>query len=119
MTKNQTESLQAMRVRSVPALLIPLLLLFAGVVVVLAVGLTLNPREVPSPLIGKPVPEFALPAVNGRALGLSKELYCCECNAGYRVNVLHDGLFVVERIRPRPRRSLVSPPGHRRRRTDT
>jgi len=55
----------------------------------------------------------------GRALGLSKELYCCECNAGYRVNVLHDGLFVVERIRPRPRRSLVSPPGHRRRRTDT
>jgi len=52
------------------ALLVPLLL-FAGVVVFLAVGLTLNPREVPSPLIGKPVPEFALPPVKGRTLGLS------------------------------------------------
>lgn len=27
---------------------------------VLAVGLTLNPREVPSPLVGKPAPEFQL-----------------------------------------------------------
>jgi len=44
---------------------------FAGVVVFLAIGLTLNPREVPSPLIGKPVPEFALPPVKGRTLGLS------------------------------------------------
>lgn len=52
------------------ALLVPLLL-FAAVVVFLGVGLTLNPREVPSPLIGKPVPEFALPPVKGRTLGLS------------------------------------------------
>ena len=37
----------------------------------LAVGLTLNPREIPSPLIGKAVPEFALPPVRGRTLGLS------------------------------------------------
>ncbi len=36
-----------------------------------AIGLTLNPREVPSPLINKPVPEFALPPVQGRTLGLS------------------------------------------------
>lgn len=71
MTKNQTESLHATRIGNVPALLIPLLL-FAAVVVLLAVGLTLNPREVPSPLIGKPVPEFALPPVKGRALGLSR-----------------------------------------------
>ena len=35
--------------------------LFATVAVLLGIGLTLNPREVPSPLIGKPVPEFALP----------------------------------------------------------
>ena len=27
----------------------------------LGVGLTLNPREVPSPLIGKPAPAFSLP----------------------------------------------------------
>lgn len=39
--------------------------------VFLAIGLTLNPREVPSPLIGKPVPEFSLPPVKGRTLGLS------------------------------------------------
>ena len=44
---------------------------FAGVIAVLAVGLTLNPREVPSPLIGRAVPEFALPPVRGRTLGLS------------------------------------------------
>lgn len=44
---------------------------FAGVIAVLAVGLGLNPREVPSPLIGRPVPEFALPPVRGRTLGLS------------------------------------------------
>lgn len=37
----------------------------------LAVGLTMNPREVPSPLIGKPVPEFTLPPVKGRTLGLA------------------------------------------------
>src|SRR6266478_7589885 len=30
-----------------------------------------NPSEIPSALIGKPVPQFALPAVKGRALGLS------------------------------------------------
>lgn len=50
--------------------LIPLLL-FAGIGVFLAVGLTLNPGEVPSPLIGKPVPEFSLPPVRGRVLALA------------------------------------------------
>lgn len=44
---------------------------FLAVGVFLAIGLTLNPREVPSPLIGKPVPEFSLPPVKGRTLGLS------------------------------------------------
>jgi len=35
--------------------------IFAGLVLLLAVGLRLNPREVPSPLIGKPAPGFELP----------------------------------------------------------
>ncbi len=35
--------------------------LFAVLVAFLAVGLKLDPREVPSPLIGKPAPKFALP----------------------------------------------------------
>ena len=34
---------------------------FAALIVLLAVGLRLNPREVPSPLIGKPAPAFELP----------------------------------------------------------
>ena len=31
----------------------------------------MNPREIPSALIGKPVPEFSLPPVQGRSLGLA------------------------------------------------
>lgn len=39
--------------------------------VVLAWELTRDPSNLPSPLIGKPVPEFELPPVKGRTLGLS------------------------------------------------
>ena len=46
------------------------IILFIGITIFLGIGLTLDPREVPSPLIGKPVPEFKLPPVKGRALGL-------------------------------------------------
>jgi cytochrome c biogenesis protein CcmG/thiol:disulfide interchange protein DsbE len=35
--------------------------IFVALVVLLGVGLTLNPREVPSPLVGKPTPDFELP----------------------------------------------------------
>ena len=34
---------------------------FVALVALLAVGLTLNPTEVPSPLINKPAPHFQLP----------------------------------------------------------
>jgi cytochrome c biogenesis protein CcmG, thiol:disulfide interchange protein DsbE len=34
---------------------------FVALVALLAIGLRLNPREVPSPLIGKPAPPFDLP----------------------------------------------------------
>ena len=37
---------------------------FGALVALLAVGLTLNPREVPSPLVGKPAPAFELPLLN-------------------------------------------------------
>ena len=47
------------------------LLLFFGLVVIFGIGLTLDPRKIPSPLIGKPVPVFDLPPVKGRELGLS------------------------------------------------
>lgn len=46
---------------------------FLALGVALAWGLTRNPREIPSALIGKPVPEFVLPPVQGRTLGLSSD----------------------------------------------
>jgi cytochrome c biogenesis protein CcmG/thiol:disulfide interchange protein DsbE len=45
--------------------------IFLGLAILFAYGLTRNPRDLPSMLIGKPVPEFALPPVDGRPLGLS------------------------------------------------
>jgi cytochrome c biogenesis protein CcmG/thiol:disulfide interchange protein DsbE len=39
-------------------------LLFVVLVGFLAVGLKLDPREVPSPLIGKPAPDFTLPVLD-------------------------------------------------------
>ncbi len=38
--------------------------IFMGLLVFLGIGLNLNPREVPSPLIGKPAPAFTLPDLN-------------------------------------------------------
>lgn len=71
---------------------------FAGVAVAFAIGLTLNPRELPSTLIGKAVPQFDLPPVKGRAKGLaSTDLkgqvslvnvfasWCVECRAEHPV----------------------------------
>lgn len=37
------------------------LVLFAGVLVLLGIGLGMNPRDLPSALVGKPVPQFSLP----------------------------------------------------------
>lgn len=50
--------------------LIPLIL-FLAVAGLLAVGLTMDPTRLPSQLIGKTVPEFELPPVQGRELGLA------------------------------------------------
>ena len=47
------------------------LAIFMMLALMLAWGLTHNPREIPSTLIGKPVPQFRLPPVQGRSLGLS------------------------------------------------
>ncbi|HSA60767.1 MAG TPA: DsbE family thiol:disulfide interchange protein [Nitrospiraceae bacterium] len=40
------------------------LAIFVVLVGFLAAGLTLNPREVPSPLVGKPAPAFSLPQLH-------------------------------------------------------
>ena len=46
--------------------------LFVALAGLLAIGLGLDPGRVPSVLIGKPVPEFELPPVEGRTLGLAR-----------------------------------------------
>ena len=53
------------------AMLLPLsVFLLMGVL--LGIGLTMDPKLVPSPLIGKSVPDFSLQPVQGRKAGLSK-----------------------------------------------
>ena len=49
------------------------LVVFAAMAVALGVGLTLKPREIPSVLIDKPVPRFALPGLQGMGEGFSSE----------------------------------------------
>jgi cytochrome c biogenesis protein CcmG/thiol:disulfide interchange protein DsbE len=44
---------------------------FLGLALALAWGMSRNPTTIPSALIGKPVPQFSLPPVKGRTLGLS------------------------------------------------
>jgi len=47
------------------------LAVFGALAVVLGIGLTLNPREVPSPLIGKPAPAFSLPGLHDESVRVS------------------------------------------------
>jgi cytochrome c biogenesis protein CcmG, thiol:disulfide interchange protein DsbE len=49
------------------------LALFAVLLGFLAVGLNLNPREVPSPLIGKPAPAFSLPRLDDPGTKIGRE----------------------------------------------
>ena len=60
------------------ATLVPLVL-FGLLVALFAAGLGLNPREVPSPLIGKPVPEFELARSKGAPSGL--QAVTCEAKS--------------------------------------
>ena len=47
--------------------------IFLVLVVFLAVGLNLNPREVPSPLIGKPAPAFTLTRLDAPAQSIKRD----------------------------------------------
>jgi cytochrome c biogenesis protein CcmG/thiol:disulfide interchange protein DsbE len=46
---------------------------FAGLASLFLWGLNRDPSSIPSTLIGRPVPKFSLPPVEGRTLGLSSE----------------------------------------------
>lgn len=52
--------------------LIPLII-FVALALLLAVGLTLNPSEVPSPLIGKQVPAFSAPQLHDPSQTLASD----------------------------------------------
>lgn len=77
--------------------LIPLAI-FVGMAVFLAIGLTLDPKKVPSPLVGKPVPQFNLTRLEDPAATLGSEdlkgqvslmnvwaTWCVSCRAEHRV----------------------------------
>lgn len=49
------------------------LAIFVVLLAFLGVGLNLNPREVPSPLIGKPAPDFTLPRLDNSSQALSRQ----------------------------------------------
>jgi len=73
---------------------------FVALVALLWVGLGLNPREVPSPFIGKPAPQFSLPRLEDPAATLSNAdfkghvslfnvwaTWCVSCRAEHEVLV--------------------------------
>ena len=72
MDETLTSSDAAASSRRVWLYLLPIAI-FAGIGVLLYQGLFRDPTLVPSPLIGKPVPEFALGPVPGRTDGLSSQ----------------------------------------------
>ena len=67
-TETIVEKRHRLRLRT----LIPFLI-FVLISIFLAIGLTMDPRLVPSPLVGKAVPDFNLPPVKGRVAGLAKD----------------------------------------------
>lgn len=73
MTNDASESLLPQPARRRRAVFLVPIVVFLGIAVFLGIGLSLNPREIPSPLIGKAVPDFRLAPVKGRTLGLATE----------------------------------------------
>ena len=62
---------------------------FIALVILLAVGLSLNPRELPSPLVGKPAPFFNLPLI-----GLNYK------------EIRGDGSFDLDKLKPAAEQAL-------------
>lgn len=51
------------------------LIIFIALLVLMWVGLSLNPRELPSPLIGKKAPEFELPLLQRPDVKITNEVF--------------------------------------------
>jgi thiol:disulfide interchange protein len=88
---------------------------FAALAVMLGWGLTRNPSAIPSPLVGKLVPQFSLPPVKRRTLGLSSAdlvgepsivnvfaSWCVECR------IEHPLIMQMQRERSRPSTASIT-----------
>ncbi len=78
--------------------------IFLVLVVFLAIGLRLNPREVPSPLVGKPAPYFELATVKDpeRKVGLAdlkQDVSLCNVWASWCVSCRQEHPLLVELAR--------------------
>ncbi|MCU7916940.1 MAG: DsbE family thiol:disulfide interchange protein [Candidatus Thiodiazotropha sp. (ex Dulcina madagascariensis)] len=86
------------------------LLIFAVIAAFLYKGLGMNPREIPSPLIGKSIPEFSLPTVENAATMVNSEnllgkvyllnvwaTWCVSCRAEHEtlVHLSRSGVEIV------------------------
>ena len=96
MTENALENAAAQPLKIGRLVLAIPMLVMLGLAVLLGIRLTVDPRERPSPLIGKAVPKFSLPPVQGRTLGISSAdlksevslvnvfaSWCTACRVGY------------------------------------
>lgn len=63
----------AVALRAKRVILLLSLAIFLALVIAFTWGMSRDPQLIPSPLIGKVVPQFSLPAVKGRILGLSSD----------------------------------------------
>jgi len=77
------------------------LLVFLGIAFFLFRGLSLNPREVPSPLIGKQVPQFSVPVLNDAtrtlsAAGLRGKVYLLNVWGSWCVSCREEHPVLVE-----------------------
>ncbi len=77
---------------------------FVVLIAFLLVGLTLNPREVPSPLIGKPVPAFRLAQLHNPAKTFSPEdmrgqVWLLNVWASWCATCLHEHPMLTEMAR--------------------
>ena len=71
MTENATAMESRRRAASRRLILVLPVVAFMALAMIFALGLTRNPAEIPSVLIGEPVPQFTLPPVKGRTLGIA------------------------------------------------
>ena len=71
-TETSQESIPAKANHKIKLSMLLPLSVFLLMGVLLGIGLTMDPKLVPSPLIGKSVPDFSLQPVQGRKAGLTK-----------------------------------------------